>query len=59
MFEDDLVMENKTGEDMFEKWGSNASSIDRFITRNENHPFCNPWLTMTRMESKPEKIKSL
>jgi len=35
---DNFVMETKVGEDMFEKQGSDASGVNSFATRDENHP---------------------
>jgi len=36
--QDDFIMEIKVGKDMLEKKGSDTGGINRFGTRNENHP---------------------
>jgi len=53
---DYFVVETEAGENMFEKQGSNASSIDSFKTRDENHPLCKPMVEhdQNRVKTKRE-----
>ena len=59
--QDYFVVETKAGEDMFEKQSSDTSSVDSFVTKDENHPLCKPMVdhdqnrVRTRTESELEE----